>query len=245
MATRTARLGVDGDDGAAATIAVGNVSTVANGQPATVTNTGTASEAVFDFEIPAGADGDPGTNGNTILTTSGAPDNGTGADGDYAYDPTAKIMYGPKAAGAWPAGQSLSGAGLITRTWSCSNVIAGSSPITPAYMVMGGAMTTTPATSPIRRERAIIKMKPIAATVQGVAGSGTGVIRFEIYVEGSATGDYVECGNNTTGLDKTAMPVQGTIEINEAFDLRMSITSGSTVSAMTYVSVTVLFEELP
>ena len=49
--------GSDGDDGDAATIAVGTVSTIAAGSPATVTNVGTAAAAIFDFEIPQGADG--------------------------------------------------------------------------------------------------------------------------------------------------------------------------------------------
>ncbi|MEN9362167.1 MAG: hypothetical protein RL095_3702, partial [Verrucomicrobiota bacterium] len=57
----------------------------------------------------AGTNGTNGADGKTVLTTSGAPSAGTGTNGDFAYDPTAKIMYGPKAAGAWPAGVSLQG----------------------------------------------------------------------------------------------------------------------------------------
>ncbi|MCP3409229.1 hypothetical protein [Bradyrhizobium sp. CCGB01] len=49
--------GADGVDGDAATISVGTVTTVAYGNPATVTNSGTPSATVFDFEIPAGQDG--------------------------------------------------------------------------------------------------------------------------------------------------------------------------------------------
>jgi hypothetical protein len=48
---------VPGPPGTAATIAVGTVEGVAYDEPATVTNRGTASAAVFDFEIPAGAPG--------------------------------------------------------------------------------------------------------------------------------------------------------------------------------------------
>lgn len=62
-----------------------------------------------DIDVAAGATGPPGVAGNTVLTTSGAPASGTGSNGDYAYDPTAKLMYGPKASGAWPAGVSLVG----------------------------------------------------------------------------------------------------------------------------------------
>lgn len=56
-----------------------------------------------------GTNGTNGADGRTILTTSGAPANATGNDGDYAIDPTAKLLYGPKVSGAWPAGVSLQG----------------------------------------------------------------------------------------------------------------------------------------
>jgi hypothetical protein len=58
---------------------------------------------------PTGATGAAGADGNTLLTTSGAPSSGTGANGDYAYDPATKTIYGPKAAGTWPAGVVLAG----------------------------------------------------------------------------------------------------------------------------------------
>lgn len=50
--------GIQGETGDAATIAVGTVTTVAAGEPATVTNVGTSSAAIFDFGIPAGEDGE-------------------------------------------------------------------------------------------------------------------------------------------------------------------------------------------
>ena len=46
---------------------------------------------------------------NTLLTCSGAPSNATGNNGDFCYDASAKVMYGPKAAGVWPSGISLEG----------------------------------------------------------------------------------------------------------------------------------------
>jgi hypothetical protein len=46
---------ITGPQGDAATITVGTVTTGDPGDPATVTNTGTTSEAVFDFDIPKGA----------------------------------------------------------------------------------------------------------------------------------------------------------------------------------------------
>ncbi len=59
-----------------------------------------------------GVDGDDGTNGadgNTIHTVSGVPGGGLGVNGDYAIDPTADVVYGPKASGTWPSGTSMIG----------------------------------------------------------------------------------------------------------------------------------------
>ena len=65
--------GQNGAPGAAATIAVGNVTTVNPGDPATVTNVGTSGAAIFDFEIPEGAPGAAGVNGVSRLYTNFSP----------------------------------------------------------------------------------------------------------------------------------------------------------------------------
>lgn len=49
--------GPTGPTGNAATIAIGNVTTLEPGEPATVTNSGTSGAAVFDFGIPKGEQG--------------------------------------------------------------------------------------------------------------------------------------------------------------------------------------------
>lgn len=49
--------------------------------------------------------------GSTIISGTTAPVAGTGANGDYYLDKTTKTLYGPKAAGAWPAGTALGGGG--------------------------------------------------------------------------------------------------------------------------------------
>ena len=68
--------GTNGADGSAATVNVGTVTTVQYGNPATVTNSGTESAAVLDFQIPQGAPGEQVTTmGGLILnaiTTSSA-----------------------------------------------------------------------------------------------------------------------------------------------------------------------------
>jgi len=52
---------------------------------------------------PAGADG------RTIHTVSGVPSDLIGEDYDYAIDPLAWVIYGPKVGGVWPAGSALTG----------------------------------------------------------------------------------------------------------------------------------------
>lgn len=52
--------GEKGTDGKSATITIGTVTTVPPDTPASVTNSGTETDAVFDFEIPKGQDGSGG-----------------------------------------------------------------------------------------------------------------------------------------------------------------------------------------
>lgn len=56
---------------------------------------------------PPGADGAGST--NNVLYGAGAPSNGTGNNGNFYIDTTAKDLYGPKAGGVWPAGTSMIG----------------------------------------------------------------------------------------------------------------------------------------
>lgn len=62
-----------GPAGFAATVTVGDTTTVASGQPAIVTNSGTPNAAVLDFEIPAGPAGPGVTDGDKgdIVTSAG------------------------------------------------------------------------------------------------------------------------------------------------------------------------------
>ena len=58
--------GSKGDPGDPATVTAGTTTTLAPGSSATVTNTGTASNAVFNFGIPRGADGTDGDDGVSV-----------------------------------------------------------------------------------------------------------------------------------------------------------------------------------
>lgn len=88
--------GPQGDPGAAATIAVGTVTTGAAGSSASVTNVGTSSAAVLDFAIPRGATGAAGSTGapgSVWRNGSGVPSNSLGVNGDYYLDNVTGDVY--------------------------------------------------------------------------------------------------------------------------------------------------------
>ena len=71
------RDGQSGADGKAATVRIGTVTTLEPGSRATVTNVGTTTDAVLDFGIPRGADGEGG--------------GGSGESGADGFSPIAKV----------------------------------------------------------------------------------------------------------------------------------------------------------
>ena len=58
---------------------------------------------------PQGIQGVPGVDGNTVLYGTVDPVAGVGVNGNFYINTTTHFMFGPKAAGAWPAGTSLVG----------------------------------------------------------------------------------------------------------------------------------------
>lgn len=56
-----------------------------------------------------GPQGPQGIPGNTVLYGAADPVAGTGVNGNFYINTTTHFMFGPKAAGAWPAGTSLVG----------------------------------------------------------------------------------------------------------------------------------------
>lgn len=74
--------GLKGDKGDAATIQIGTVETLEPSQKATVNNSGTATDAVFNFEIPKGEKGDKGEPGAIQTINGQAPD----ASGNVTID---------------------------------------------------------------------------------------------------------------------------------------------------------------
>ena len=113
-------VGPKGDDGLAATIQVGTVTTGAAGTNAEVTNVGTENAAVFNFTIPKGDTGEAGSGGlSTIVAGTGTSSivmnhddtNTNEASGNYSV----ALGYGTKA-----AGQGALAAGYSESNLTCS-----------------------------------------------------------------------------------------------------------------------------
>ena len=83
--------GADGADGAAATVTVGEVTTLEAGEEATVTNSGTENAAVLDFAIPKGEKGDKGDQGDQGAEGPQGPAGADGAPGANGADATIEI----------------------------------------------------------------------------------------------------------------------------------------------------------
>lgn len=74
-----------------------------------------------------GPQGPAGVDGKTIRYGSTAPSAGTGNDGDFYINTSNNYIYGPKAAGTWPAGISLVGGGAA----GSSVTISDTAPVSP------------------------------------------------------------------------------------------------------------------
>ena len=76
---------------------------------AVVTTKAVGGQTTQAVGVLLGTQGIPGANGRTMLSGSGAPAVGLGADGDFYIDTATVDLYGPKASGAWGAAVSLIG----------------------------------------------------------------------------------------------------------------------------------------
>ena len=173
--------GSAGPPGAAATIAVGTTTTLDAGNPATVSNSGTSSAAVFDFGIPKGPKGDPGTAGAGATVAAGTTTTlaaGSSATVTNSGTSTAAVFdFGiPKGDKGDPGSAGTPGA---------------------AATIAVGTTTTLPAGS--------------SATVTNTGSSSAATFNFGIPkgADGSGAGTVTEVkqGNGITVTDGTSEPV--------------------------------------
>jgi hypothetical protein len=84
---------------------------------------------------PQGLEGPAGTNGNTILSGSGAPANNLGNNGDFYLDTSTETLYGPKANNTWP----VSGTSLVGPPAALCQVTDGTSSYTDLQTAINAA----------------------------------------------------------------------------------------------------------
>lgn len=107
--------GDKGDKGDAATIAIGTTTTGAAGSTAKVTNTGTTSNAVFNFTIPRGEKGDKGATGVAGAKGDEGDKGDTGSAGAKGNDgKAATIAVGTTTTGAAGTSASVNNSGTTT-----------------------------------------------------------------------------------------------------------------------------------
>lgn len=151
--------GTNGTNGAAATIAAGTTSTLAAGLPATVTNSGTSSAAVFQFGIPQGVQGVTGATGPTgagVPVGGGAgqflvKNTATSYDTTWLATPLPTANGGSGAALSPAAGSIIYGTGSVmaaTAAGTADQVLTSNGASAPAFETPQFAyMTTTQRTA--------------------------------------------------------------------------------------------------
>jgi hypothetical protein len=145
-----------------------------------------------------GAAGTNGTNGNTVLNGTIAPTAGTGVNGDFYINTTTKTIFGPKAAGVWPAnGTALVGATGAAGAQGIQGIQGNSGAIGPqgpagsnASITMG-AISGTSTANGATLTSGVLSLTPADGTNGGVITSGTQTIA------GAKTFTNAVAGNNT------------------------------------------------
>lgn len=157
-----------------------------------------------------------------LLYGTGAPGAGIGADGDF-YLSTALSIYGPKAAGAWPAGQTLLG----TNGWSpVFGLVSNGSGGFVLQIVgwTGGTGTPPSSTNQFIGSAGIVGTAAAAQDIRGAAGaSGTPGTNGTGVPVGGATGTYLR-KQSGTNFDTIWGPV-GAGEITLAMQVNAAANS--------------------
>jgi len=135
--------GPQGTAGVAATIAVGSVSSVPYGTPPTVTNVGTSSAAVFNFQLetgPQGIQGIQGPQGPAGINTWGS------ITGTLSNQTDLQTALNGKYSTSNPAGYITSAAlsGYATQSFVTSQGYITSAALTPYLTISSASSTYTP-----------------------------------------------------------------------------------------------------
>lgn len=169
-----------------------------------------------------GATGAAGADGRTILYGTAAPTS-EGANGDFYIRTTTNFIYGPKAAGSWPAGTSLvgptgaTGPGYLATSATSLLIATGSKVFTTqaglAYSV-GARVRASSAADPLDYMEGLVASysgTTLTVTVDLIGGSGTDA-DWKINLAGNPGIDGTD--GDTTYPASVAVPAGATANID-------------------------------
>lgn len=227
--------------GEAASVDVGNTSTGVPGSAASVTNSGDTTNAILNFNIPAGA---------VIHSTVVIPNNSVGVDGDWAFSTAVGSEVYFKSSGAWalvnsnrgatgatgpqgPQGiQGVAGANGANGT----NGIDGTGTVNSVSVVTANGVSGSVATATTTPEISLTLGAITPSTVNGVTLSGSSTPT--LAVTGTTTVSGTNTGDNTVATALTGTPsitvatatTTGDIELGHASDTTIHRVSAGLVS---------------
>ena len=148
-ATVTVNTGLPGPQGlpgTAATIAVGSVFAVPNGTPPTVTNVGTSSAAVFNFQLETGPQGTQGIQGIQGIPGPAGINTWGSITGTLSNQTDLQTALNGKYSTSNPAGYITSAAlsGYATQSFVTSQGYITASALTPYLTISSASSTYTP-----------------------------------------------------------------------------------------------------
>lgn len=217
--------GPTGPTGATSTVAVGNVTTLSSGSNATVVNSGTTTNAVFDFGIPRGPTGPTGA-ASTVTGPTG-PQGPTGATG------AASTVTGPQGP-IGPTGPQ----GIQGPPGADSTVVGPTGPT-------GVIAATSPLTYDSGTQTVSINQALISIANTQVTGLGTSSTK-NIPATGNASATEVVYGTDTR-LSDDRTPINNSVTTLKIVDANVtnaklansSLTIGSTAVSLGGTAATI------
>ena len=219
----TGPAGTPGTPGAAATVDVGVTNTGAPGSYASVNNSGTTSDAVFNFTIPAGTTGAQGPTGTTGATGPGVPTGGN----------TNQVLAKINSADFNTQWINIAGSGTVTSV-DGSGGITGLSltggPITVAgTLTLGGTLNVASGGSG-------------AASLTGyLIGNGTSAFTASTTIPTTALSGTVtnaQLANSSLTINGSLVSLGGTISVGTVISLTSTTLSIAGTSAVPTVNLT-------